>query len=90
MIDLLAIGPHPDDVELACGGWLALAADRGQRTGVVDLTRGELATNGSVEVRASEATAAAEVLGVGGVDVGKRVCHHATEVAGVGCGKLNG
>ena len=65
MIDLLAIGPHPDDVELACGGWLALASDRGQRTGIVDLTRGELATNGSVDVRAGEAAAAAAVLGLG-------------------------
>ena len=40
--DLLAIGPHPDDLELSCGGWLALAADRGQRVVMLDLTRGEL------------------------------------------------
>lgn len=63
-LDLLAFGAHPDDVELSCGGWLALAASRGQRVGVVDLTRGELATNGSPEVRAREAAAAAEVLGL--------------------------
>lgn len=63
-LDLLAIGPHPDDVEISCGGWLALAADRGQTVGIVDLTRGERATNGTVEVRAAEAAAAATVLGV--------------------------
>jgi N-acetylglucosamine malate deacetylase 1 len=63
-LDLLAIGAHPDDVELSCGGWLAAAAERGQRVGVVDLTRGELATNGTPEVRAREAAAAAEVLGL--------------------------
>lgn len=62
--DLLAFGAHPDDVELSCGGWLALAASRGQRVVIVDLTRGELATNGSPTIRAAEAEAAAEVLGV--------------------------
>lgn len=63
-LDLLVLAPHPDDAELSCGGWLALCADRGQRAGVVDLTAGELATNGTVEVRAAEAAAAAEVLGL--------------------------
>lgn len=63
-LHLLAFGPHPDDVELSCGGWLALASGRGQAVGVVDLTAGELATNGTVEVRASEAAAAAQILGV--------------------------
>lgn len=63
-LDLLAFGAHPDDVELSCGGWLAACADRGQRAGVVDLTRGELATNGVPEVRAAEAAAAAAVLGL--------------------------
>lgn len=63
-VHLLAFGPHPDDVELSCGGWLALAADRGQRTVIVDLTRGELATNGTVAERAQEAADAARVLGV--------------------------
>ncbi|MBX2796193.1 MAG: bacillithiol biosynthesis deacetylase BshB1 [Myxococcales bacterium] len=62
--DLLVIGPHPDDAELSCGGLLALASDRGQRTAIVDLTRGEAATNGTVSQRAVEAQAAAEVLGV--------------------------
>ena len=63
-LDVLALGAHPDDVELSCGGWLALAADRGQRTGILDLTAGELATNGTPQVRALEAAAAAEVLGL--------------------------
>lgn len=64
MIDLLAIGPHPDDVELSCGGWIAAAAARGQAVAIVDLTRGELATNGTVAQRAEEAVAAAKTLGV--------------------------
>lgn len=62
-VDLLAFGAHPDDLELCCGGWLALAARRGQAVGLVDLTAGELATNGTVGERAREAAAAAEVLG---------------------------
>lgn len=62
-LDLLAFGAHPDDLELSAGGWLALAARRGRAVGLVDLTRGELATNGTVEERAREAAAAAEVLG---------------------------
>lgn len=64
MTDLLAIGAHPDDLELSCGGWLARAAARGQRVVLLDLTAGELATNGTPEVRAQEAQAAAELLGV--------------------------
>jgi len=63
-IDLLVFGAHPDDIELSCGGLVALAATRGQSVQLVDLTRGELATNGTPEVRAVEAAAAAEVLGV--------------------------
>ncbi|MEM6931746.1 MAG: bacillithiol biosynthesis deacetylase BshB1, partial [Myxococcota bacterium] len=62
-IDLLAIGAHPDDLELSCGGLVALATSRGQTVHLVDLTRGELATNGTPELRATEAAAAAEVLG---------------------------
>ncbi len=64
MIDLLAFGAHPDDVELSCGGLIALCARRGQRAAIVDLTRGELATNGTPAIRADEAEAAAEALGV--------------------------
>ena len=63
-IDALAFGPHPDDVEIFCGGVMVRLAQLGYRTGVVDLTRGELATRGSVEERAREAAAAAEVLGL--------------------------
>lgn len=62
-LQLLAVGPHPDDVELSCGGWLAAAAAQGHRVGIVDLTRGELATNGTVEGRAQEAAEAAACLG---------------------------
>lgn len=63
-IDLLAIGAHPDDVELTCGGTLVKAARRGYRTAVVDLTGGETGTHGSRSVRAEEAERAARVLGV--------------------------
>ncbi|HXF59447.1 MAG TPA: bacillithiol biosynthesis deacetylase BshB1 [Candidatus Saccharimonadales bacterium] len=64
MIQILAIGAHPDDVEISCGGTLALAARQGVTVGILDLTRGELSTNGTVEERAREAAAAAEILGV--------------------------
>ncbi len=63
-LDLLALSPHPDDAELSCGGWLALAAARGQRVQILDLTHGELATNGTPAGRAAEALAAAAALGV--------------------------
>lgn len=63
-LDLLAVGPHPDDVELFCGGTVATSAARGHRVGILDLTRGERASNGTVETRAREAAAAAAVLGV--------------------------
>lgn len=62
--DLLAIGPHPDDVELSCGGWLALAHQRGQQVVIVDLSQGERATNGTPAERSAEAQWAAERLGV--------------------------
>ncbi len=61
--DVLAIGAHPDDVEAACGGWLAQLRRDSYRVAICDLTRGELGTNGTVEVRAAEAAAAARVLG---------------------------
>ena len=63
-LDILAIAPHPDDAELICGGTLAKAAREGRRTGILDLTQGEMGTRGSVELRAEEAAAAAKVLGV--------------------------
>lgn len=64
-LDVLAIGSHPDDVELTCGGTLIKCADRGHRTGILDLTHGEMGTKGSAELRAAEAARAAAVLGVG-------------------------
>ncbi len=63
-VDLLAAVAHPDDAELLVGGTLARAADQGHRVGILDLTRGELGTRGTPELRAQEAAAAAELLGV--------------------------
>ena len=63
-LDVLAIGPHRDDVELTCGGTLVKAAAQGHRTGILDLTQGEMGTRGSAELRAAEAEAAARVLGL--------------------------
>lgn len=65
-LDLLAVGAHPDDVEISCGGTLAAAAAQGLAAGILDLTRGELATNGTPEIRAAEAADAARILGVRG------------------------
>ena len=62
-LDILAIGPHPDDVELLCGGTLAVSADLGRRVGILDLTYGETATRGTVDARQSEAAEAAKILG---------------------------
>lgn len=63
-VDVLAIGAHPDDVEMICGGTIAKMVDRGYRVAIVDMTRGELGTRGTPEERAREAEAAARVLGV--------------------------
>ena len=63
-LDLLAIAPHPDDVELTCGGTLLKMADAGYRTGILDLTQGETGTRGTPEIRAREAARAARILGV--------------------------
>lgn len=63
-VDVLAIAAHPDDVELSCAGLLIRMADLGYRTGVLDLTRGELGTRGSAEIRAREAAVAAEIMGL--------------------------
>lgn len=62
-VDLLAIGPHPDDVELGMGGTLARHAAAGWRTGIIDLTRGEMGSNGTPEGRVAEGEAAAHLLG---------------------------
>ena len=64
MLDLLVIGPHPDDAELGLGGTLARAKRAGLSTGILDLSRGEAATKGTPEIRAREAEAASEVLGL--------------------------
>jgi bacillithiol biosynthesis deacetylase BshB1 len=64
-LDILAIAAHRDDVEQTCGGTLLKAAQRGQRTGILDLTQGEMGTRGSAEDRAREAADAAKILGVG-------------------------
>ncbi|RTQ47160.1 bacillithiol biosynthesis deacetylase BshB1 [Hymenobacter gummosus] len=63
-LDLLMIAAHPDDAELGCAGTLLKYAAAGRRVGVVDLTRGELGTRGSAELRDEEAQAAAELLGL--------------------------
>jgi bacillithiol biosynthesis deacetylase BshB1 len=63
-LDALAFGAHADDVELACGGTLIALAAFGYKTGVIALTRGEMATRGSVEIRAQEFGNSAEVMGL--------------------------
>ena len=63
-LDILAIGAHPDDVELSCAATLAKEISRGKKVGILDLTRGELGTRGTAEIRDKEATNAAEILGV--------------------------
>jgi len=62
-VDILAIGAHPDDIELACGGTLALLAESGRKVGLFHLTSGEAGTRGTREGRRAEARAAAEALG---------------------------
>lgn len=63
-LDILAFGAHPDDVELGCGGTLAKAIAAGKKVGIIDLTRGELGTRGTAEIRDAEAIAAAKILGI--------------------------
>jgi len=64
-LDILAIAAHRDDVEQTCGGTLLKAARRGQRTGILDLTQGEMGTRGTAEDRARESDDAAKILGLG-------------------------
>lgn len=66
MSSILAVGPHPDDVEIAAGGTVALLAAAGHTVVLLDLTRGERATRGNPETRAAEARAAASILGAAG------------------------
>jgi N-acetylglucosamine malate deacetylase 1 len=63
-LDLLAIAAHPDDVELTCGGTLLKMAQRGYKTGILDLTAGEMGTRGTPQIRAAEAAKAAKILAV--------------------------
>ena len=63
LLDVLAIAAHRDDVEQTCGGTLLKAAQHGQRTGILDLTQGEMGTRGTAEDRAREAADAARILG---------------------------
>jgi bacillithiol biosynthesis deacetylase BshB1 len=63
-LDILAVGVHPDDVELSCSGTLLRHMANGKKCGILDLTRGELGTRGSAELRLKEAEAAAKILGV--------------------------
>ena len=63
-VDILAIGSHPDDVELGCSGTIAKEISNGKRVGIIDLTRGELGTRGTAEIREKEANQAAEILKV--------------------------
>jgi bacillithiol biosynthesis deacetylase BshB1 len=63
-LDILAIGAHPDDVELGCAGTLAKEIHQGKSVGILDLTRGELGTRGSAEIRDKESAAAAKILNI--------------------------
>lgn len=63
-LDILAFGAHPDDVELGCGGTIAKEISLGKKIGIIDLTRGELGTRGSAEIRDKEAADAAKILGI--------------------------
>jgi N-acetylglucosamine malate deacetylase 1 len=63
-VDILAIAAHPDDIELICGGTLISAQMLGRTTGILDLAAGELASRGTPELRAKEASKAAKVMGV--------------------------
>ncbi|MCG2792367.1 MAG: bacillithiol biosynthesis deacetylase BshB1 [Weeksellaceae bacterium] len=62
--DILAIGAHPDDVELGCGGTIVKLVSEGKRVSIIDLTEGELGTRGTAETRATEARVAAKILGI--------------------------
>ncbi len=63
-LDILIFAAHPDDVELACSGTVLKHLDLGKKVGIIDLTRGELGTRGTPEIRMQESTAATEILGI--------------------------
>ena len=64
MIDILGIAAHPDDVELSCAGTMLVSKQLGKRTGILDLTRGELSTRGTLESRKKETIEASKILGL--------------------------
>lgn len=63
-LDILAIGAHPDDVELGCGATIAKEVANGKKVGIIDLTRGELGTRGTADTRDEESFKAAKILNV--------------------------
>lgn len=63
-LDILVFGAHPDDAELGAGGTIAKEINNGKKVGIIDLTRGELGTRGSAELRDKESAAAAKILGL--------------------------
>ena len=63
-LDILAIGAHPDDVELGCGATLAKSVSQGKRVGIIDLTKGELGTRGTPRIRMKEANRSAKILNI--------------------------
>ena len=63
-LDILAFGAHPDDVEISCSGTLIKHIALGHKVGVVDLTRGELGTRGTFEIRDQECIRASEIMGI--------------------------
>ena len=63
-LDILVFGAHPDDVELGCGGMVIKEIQQGKKVGIIDLTRGELGTRGTVKTRAEETAKATEIMGV--------------------------
>ena len=63
-VDILAFGAHPDDVELGCSGTIMLHLDLGYTVGIIDLTRGELGTRGSAQIRDKESKKAASMMGI--------------------------
>tara|TARA_R110002050_G_scaffold204327_1_gene339552 strand:- start:40108 stop:40824 length:717 start_codon:yes stop_codon:yes gene_type:complete len=81
-VDILAIGVHPDDVELACSGTIIKAIQEGKTVAILDLTRGEMGTRGTPETRREEALNSAKILGVSeriGLNMGDGLFEHSNE-----------
>ena len=62
--DILALGAHPDDVELGCGGTIAKSLSQNKKVAIIDITRGELGTRGNADIRNKESTNANKILGI--------------------------